>query len=59
MAPFPKHAFASVAFTTIGKEPDCVGVPLNTPAVDKVNPVGNVLAVVNVIGNVPPDCVKF
>ena len=46
--PLPVQVLLSVAVTTIGKMPDCVGVPLNTPTVDKVIPVGNVLAVVNV-----------
>ena len=48
MAPVPEQPPASVAVTTIGNVPPWVGVPLNTPPDDKVRPVGNVLAVVNV-----------
>ena len=44
--PTPVHPLLSIAVTTIGKVPNCVGVPLNTPAEDKPNPVGNVLEVV-------------
>ena len=34
--------FPPVTFTVIGKLPVWVGVPLNTPAADKVRPVGSV-----------------
>ena len=46
VGPFPVQVFASDAVTTMGKVPACVGMPLNTPAADKVKPVGKVLAVV-------------
>ena len=42
----------------MGKVPAWVGVPANTPAADKLSPVGKLLKVVNVTGNAPPDCVK-
>ena len=45
VAPLPVQPLASVAVTTIGNEPLCVGVPERTPAVDSVRPVGSVLAV--------------
>ena len=48
----------SVTLTVMGKVPACVGVPANTPAADKFNPVGKALAVVNETGKAPPDCVK-
>ena len=48
----------SVAVIVIGNVPVWVGVPLSTPAVEKVNPVGNVLAVLNVVVPIPPDWVK-
>jgi hypothetical protein len=48
----------SVALTVIGKLPVCVGVPLSTPADDKVKLVGKVLAVLNVVVPMPPLCVK-
>ena len=54
----PVQLLLSVTVTVIGKVPAWVGVPLNTPAADKLNPVGKVLTVVNVTGNAPPDCVK-
>ena len=54
----PVQLLASVTVTVMLNVPACVGVPLNTPAVDKLNPVGKVLAVVNVTGKAPPDCVK-
>ena len=38
----------------MGKVPVCVGVPERTPAVERVKPVGKVLAVVKVISPVPP-----
>lgn len=57
-APFAKHPLASVAFTMIGKGPVCNGVPANTPAVDKVIPLGNGLAEVNVTAPIPPADVK-
>ena len=55
----PVQRLLSVTLTTIGKVPNCEGVPLNTPAVDKLKPVGNVLTVLNVTGNAPPLWVKF
>ena len=58
MAPLPIQPTPSVADTTIGKLPACVGVPLSTPADDKVKPVGKVLGVENVYGGTPPDAVK-
>src|ERR1043166_3463909 len=45
VAPWPKRPFASVALTTIGKVPVCVGVPESTPADDSVRPAGSVEAV--------------
>ena len=36
---------ASVAVTTIGNEPVCVGVPERTPPDDSVRPAGSALAV--------------
>src|SRR3954451_6177405 len=41
VVPEPLQLFASVAVTTIGKEPVCVGVPERTPPVDNVRPVGS------------------
>ena len=42
-----------------GKLPVCVGVPLNTPADDKLNPVGKVpVFIVKVDPPIDPDCVK-
>ena len=42
-----------------GKLPVCVGVPLNTPAADKLNPVGKVPEfIVKVDPPIDPDCVK-
>ena len=55
----PVQPLTSVTFTAIGKEPVCVGVPLNTPAEDNVNPVGNVPErTVNVNVGSAPVCVK-
>ena len=54
----PVQLLASVTVTVMLNVPACVGVPLNTPAVDKLNPVGKVLAVVNETGNAPPLWVK-
>ena len=48
VVPLPVHPPDSVAVTTIGNVPDCVGVPLSTPADDNVSPDGSVLTVVNV-----------
>ena len=57
--PVPIHEFPPVTFTVIGKLPVCVGVPLNTPAVDKVNPVGSVpVLIVKVDPPTAPVCVK-
>ena len=50
--------FESVALTVIGNVPVCVGVPLSTPALESVIPVGSVLTVPNVVAPMPPDCVK-
>ena len=38
--------------------PDCVGVPLNTPADDNVKPAGNELEVLNVTVGLPPVAVN-
>ena len=46
MAGVPKQPFVSVALTTIGNEPVCVGVPERCPVeAFSVRPVGSVLAV--------------
>ena len=58
VALFAKHPLASVAFTTIGNVPVTVGVPLNTPAEDKMIPFGNALTVLNVVVPMPPVCVN-
>ena len=42
----------------MSKAPLAVGVPLNTPPDDRLNPGGRALDVVNVTGGVPPLCVK-
>ena len=56
----PVQPLASVTFTVIGNEPVCVGVPLNTPAEDRVNPVGSAPEFnVNPILPKAPLCVKF
>ena len=47
-----------MAVTVTVKVPVWVGVPLNTPPVDKVNPAGRVLEVVNVTVPIPPAEVK-
>ena len=57
--PVPKQSVTSVALTVIGNVPDSVGVPLNTPEVDKDNPFGRVLVVLNVVPALPPVCVKL
>src|SRR6185503_1850318 len=49
VAPVPVQPFASVAVTSIGNEPVCVGVPERTPFEPSVSPAGSVLAVVNVV----------
>ena len=54
----PVQPLASVAFTTIGNEPVCVGVPESVPLVASVKPAGSVLAVVKVVAPNPPVCVK-
>ena len=57
--PVPVQPLPSVTFIVIGKLPVCVGVPLNTPAVDKVNPVGSVPEfIVKVDPPMAPACVK-
>src|SRR5438270_527933 len=48
VAPLPEQPFPSTAWTTIGNDPICVGVPDRTPAVESVRPLGSALAVVNV-----------
>mgnify|MGYP000114839669 CR=1 FL=1 len=53
MQPFP-----SVAVTVIGNVPVWVVVPLSTPAVESVNPLGSVLAVENVTVPNPSVCVN-
>ena len=59
MDPVPVQPLPSVTFIVMGKLPVCVGVPLNTPAVDKVNPVGSVPElIVKVDPPMEPDCVK-
>ena len=59
MDPVPVHEFPPVTFTVIAKLPVCVGVPLNTPAVDNVKPVGSVPElIVKVDPPMAPDCVK-
>src|SRR5207302_1701561 len=50
VAPLPEQPLLSVAVTTIGKDPLCVGVPERTPAVESALSPGSVLAVVNVTG---------
>ena len=54
----PKQPFVSVALTTIGNEPVCVGVPERTPPVDSDNPAGSALAVENVTGRIALPAVK-
>ena len=48
------HPLPSVAITTIGNVPASVGVPLSTPAVERVNPAGRVLPVEYVTTGAPP-----
>jgi len=50
----PAPVLESVAFTVMLKLPAAVGVPLSTPALESVIPLGSVLTVVNVYGAVPP-----
>lgn len=45
----------SVAVTPIRKLPKLVGVPLKSPAVVSVIPVGRVPEVVHLIGEIPPE----
>ena len=52
------HAVASVALTTMGKEPFCNGVPDNTPAGESVMPLGSALIVLKLVVPMPPDCVN-
>src|SRR5205807_6155170 len=54
VAPLPVQPLLSVAVTTMGKEPACVGVPARSPALLKVIPTGSVLAVENVVVPMPP-----
>src|ERR1043166_6095838 len=54
----PVQPLPSVTVTTIGNEPPCIGVPVRTPAVVSVTPVGSVDAVVNVAPPTAPLCVK-
>lgn len=58
VAPVPIHPLLSVAFTVMGNEPVCVGVPDNVPFEASVKPVGNVLEVLNVVVPMPPLCMK-
>src|SRR4051812_21613780 len=58
VAPLPKQPFASVALTTIGNVPVCVGVPERTPADDSVRPAGSVEAVENVTAPIVLPAVK-
>jgi hypothetical protein len=58
VAPEPVQPLLSVTVTTIGNEPVCVGVPLSTPLLERVRPVGSVLAVVNVAVPIAPFCVN-
>ena len=53
------HPLPSVIFIVSGKLPVWVGVPLNTPADDKLKPVGKVpVFMVKVDPPIDPDCVK-
>ena len=53
------HPFPPVTFIVTGKLPVCVGVPLNNPVDDKVNPVGNTpVFKLNVAPPIAPVCVK-
>src|SRR4051794_1630356 len=55
VVPSPVQPFASVARTTIGKDPVCAGVPERRPADDRVRPVGSVpLKSANVVVPTPP-----
>ncbi len=54
----PVQPSASVATTTIGNPPDCVGVPARTPFESSERPFGSGLAVENVVVPTPPVCVK-
>lgn len=58
VAPIPIQPLLSVALTVMLKVPDCVGVPLNTPVLESIKPVGNVLDVLKVTLPIPPVCVK-
>src|SRR5258708_31428543 len=58
VAPVPVQPLPSVTVTTMGNEPDCVGVPARRPAVESVSPVGSVEAVVNVAPPIAPVCEK-
>ena len=49
----PVQPFESVAVTTMGNEPVCVGVPASVPFAASVIPVGSVLEVVK---NLDPRC---
>ena len=55
----PVQPFESVTVTTIGKLPFWVGVPESVPLVARLNPAGNVLAVVKVAVPCAPVWVKF
>ena len=56
----PKQPLLSVALTVRLNVPLCVGVPLKTPPVESVKPVGSVpLFKLNVVVPTPPDDVKL
>ena len=59
VAPLPEQPLPSVAVTTMGNDPLCVGVPERTPAVESERPVGSVLAVVKVTAPIVLPAVKF
>ena len=45
----PKHVvFVSVAVTVMGNVPDCVGVPLSKPLLERVMPLGSAPVIANV-----------
>ena len=54
----PEQPFASVALTTMGNVPVCVGVPDSVPLVASVRPAGSVLVVENVTAPMVLEAVK-
>src|SRR5260370_36341873 len=58
VAPVPVQPLPSVTVTTMGKLPDCSGVPERRPAVESERPGGSVAAVVNVAPPLAPVCGK-